>query len=271
MKSTSLSRKHSLESSDGLVSDESSISKRRKRSKGGKTRTIRLADIAQCRYSQERPQHAVLQHQRTDNRPSRGLKKTTSLPTIIHSKAVSDTTDNESDKDVISSSEEEICVASSPNVARRIRQTSDSVEIAKKMKRSRNGKYRKDEDQLHEEVVHATDTEEGPMSSSPTTAASQRPRSYSQSTSASGVSSRASLSVSSNKRKHQGSVLSRTTDSTARTGVELAKLLTDGGDSDLEEVLDDLSENQMKKLHQQLEDRLKRLYGVKPVKKKKRT
>lgn len=274
-----LTRKHSRDSADSLVSETSSDSKRQRNAQpsqsGQQKRKARLADIVHPRLSQETNRIPARNIRKNEIGPSRQIKKTTSLPTVIHARPVLDTADIDSDDNSISSDEEEdeVYVTSSPSVVRQISQASDSVEISKKRKRVRGSSHRTGEGrQAGETVVQSKALQGGPTSSSPTTAASQRSRAYSHSTSASAHSSiRASLTVDAYTGGRHASVSSRGTTSTSRTGRELAKLLTEGGDSDIEDILDDLSENQMKKLHQQLEDRLKRKFGVMPVKKKKRT
>lgn len=240
-------RKHDRESSDD--EDDEELLSKQKKPKSVHERAILGKSEKHHKQSKHQPM------QKMDTSTSRRLKGTTSLPTIIHAKPAMDTTtiDSDSDDDSISSSEEEIHVASSPHV-RRANQISDSVELARKQKRARSGSKL---------------NEEGPTSSSPTTAVSQRVRTYSQSRGSSVTSSKqAGHAISSSRRGHGASVSSRGTSATSRTGKDLARILKDGGDSDIEEVLEDLSAAQMQKLHQQIEERLKRVHGVKPVKRK---
>lgn len=239
-------RKHSRESTDD--EDDAETLSKQKKPKSVHKRAISGKSENHHKQSRQQPL------QKVDTSAFRRSKGTTSLPTIIHAKPAMDTTTSvDSDDDSISSSEEEIHVASSPHV-RRASQISDSVELARKQKRARSGSKL---------------NEEGPTSSSPTAAVSQRVRTHSQSRGSSVTSSKqAGRAISSSRGRHGASVSSRGTSATSRTGKDLARILKHGGDSDIEEVLEDLSAAQMQKLHQQIEERLKRVHGVKPVKRK---
>lgn len=285
VKPSVVSRKHGRESVDDDEDDEDDeILTDKKRRKSDKERNVpgKLPKSTLMPIKSGKDKHDKLPikeaSHKTDVNASRRLKGTTSLPTIIHSKPAMDTTTTveSDDDDSVSSSEEEIYVASSPNV-RRIREVSDSVELARNLKR----RDRRSSNECQEGGHKAKDklanarvaAEEGPTSSSPTTAASQRVRTLSQSrgSSVATASSKRAGShlVSSSRRLQSTSVASsRGSGATSRTGRDLARILKDGRDSDIEEVLEDLSAAQMQKLHQQIEDRLKRVHGVKPVKRK---
>jgi hypothetical protein len=201
--------------------------------------------------------------------PSRNLKTSKSLPTIIHSRHPEPEFDDGDSDDSLSSSEEEIYVTSSPSVGKRIKQTSDSLEMSKKVQQVRQGSSSEHRHYRNRSSNHSDD---GPSSSSPTTAASQRVRKAPgpRPVSALSPSSRivAPYAVTSSKGKQPASVSTRGTSSTARTGRELARILANGEESEIEEILEDLSPEQMQKLHKQIEDRLLRVHRLKPVKRK---